>query len=228
MSLVWILYLNSKLGSFTLQVLRILTSMNYSLYLHFSLKLHGTGVQISISIHGFVIPLVLWRSYSGCMRDWRWLYLPSPLSDLWSWINTLAAKHQTCSGEMHGWQFPFMAWDKTHTFYTTFSEDLPSIFITVHSRRGLVPLKGFKEYWGHPAKHIWTGLRLCQSFFRCPAECHSLRAKEWGKWYQKLRAEFILQKYSPDNSARKAILSSRFQFIWMLKPYLSLASGNVI
>lgn len=81
MSLVWILNLNSKLGSFTLQVLRILNSMNYSLYLHFSLKLHGAGVQINISNHGFCDP-------SSTLKKLQWLYdglkmyTPSPLLDL--------------------------------------------------------------------------------------------------------------------------------------------------
>lgn len=81
MSLVWILNLNSKLGSFTLQVLRILNSMNYSLYLHFSLKLHGAGVQINISNRDFCDP-------SSTLKKLQWLYEglkmypPSPLLDL--------------------------------------------------------------------------------------------------------------------------------------------------
>lgn len=81
MSLVWILNLNSKLGSFTLQVLSILNSMNYSLNLHFSLKLHGAGVQINISNRDFCDP-------SSTLKKLQWLYEglkmypPSPLLDL--------------------------------------------------------------------------------------------------------------------------------------------------
>lgn len=42
--------------SFMLQVCRIMNSVNYSLYLCFSLKLHGAGVQINISDRNFCDP----------------------------------------------------------------------------------------------------------------------------------------------------------------------------
>lgn len=99
MSLVWILNLNSKLRSFTLQVLRILNSMNYSLDLHFSLKLHGAGVQINISNHGFCDP-------GSTLKKLHWLHeglkiSVSSFSSLRALTldKCLGCKNETCSGE---------------------------------------------------------------------------------------------------------------------------------